>query len=434
MSVCYNAAMKNYKPTPFFDTLEETVSLHTAVRHSNQPTQEIKPWLTTCLADSHVAAPAYACDDFAAVLFFLCAYSGSSDTFNAYRRELDRLIQWSWFVRKQSVFEHKREDIEAFIQFCLNPPSNWIGVKNVARFKRHGNEKKTNPEWMPFIAKVSKANHKKGELPNKCQYVFSQKALKVLFGILGSFYNYLSQEELISKNPVSLIRQKSKFIQRQAMGRVIRRLSDEQWQYVMNCAKQLAVGNARHERTVFILSCLYGMYLRISELVASNRWTPVMGDFFKDNEGNWWFKTVGKGNKARQIAVSQAMLAALKHYRSVYLKLPPSPAPDEQYPLIGSLANPARPITSDRPIRKLVQACFDLATDKLRASGKDEEADTLAQATVHWLRHTGISDDVKHRPREHVRDDAGHSSSAITDGYISVKLKERAASAKDKEI
>ena len=39
------------------------------------------------------------------------------------------------------------------------------------------------------------------------------------------------------------------------------------------------------------------------------------------------------------------------------------------------------------------------------------------EATVHWLRHTGIFEDVKSRPREHVRDDAGHSSGAITDRY-----------------
>jgi|GEM_PF-3743224 hypothetical protein len=44
------------------------------------------------------------------------------------------------------------------------------------------------------------------------------------------------------------------------------------------------------------------------------------------------------------------------------------------------------------------------------------------KATVHWLRHTGISDDVKHRPREHVHDDAGHGSGAITDRYIDVNL------------
>ena len=47
-----------------------------------------------------------------------------------------------------------------------------------------------------------------------------------------------------------------------------------------------------------------------------------------------------------------------------------------------------------------------------------DEAEQMMSATVHWLRHTGISDDVKTRPREHVRDDAGHSSDLITDKYI----------------
>jgi len=56
------------------------------------------------------------------------------------------------------------------------------------------------------------------------------------------------------------------------------------------------------------------------------------------------------------------------------------------------------------------------------------------EATVHWLRHTGISDDVKIRPREHVRDDAGHSSSAITDKYINIERKARHQSAKNKVI
>ncbi len=66
--------------------------------------------------------------------------------------------------------------------------------------------------------------------------------------------------------------------------------------------------------------------------------------------------------------------------------------------------------------------------------GWKEEAEQLVGATVHWLRHTGISDDVKHRPREHVRDDAGHSSSAITDRYIDVELRERHASGRKKQI
>ena len=63
-----------------------------------------------------------------------------------------------------------------------------------------------------------------------------------------------------------------------------------------------------------------------------------------------------------------------------------------------------------------------------------DEVHELKAATVHWLRHTGISDDVKQRPREHVRDDAGHGSSAITDRYIDIELRERHASGKKKNI
>jgi len=58
----------------------------------------------------------------------------------------------------------------------------------------------------------------------------------------------------------------------------------------------------------------------------------------------------------------------------------------------------------------------------------------LCLVSLHWLRHTGISDDVKIRPKEHVRDDAGHSSSAITDKYVDIELRERHRSAKAKSL
>lgn len=231
-----------------------------------------------------------------------------------------------------------------------------------------------------------------------------------------------------------LIRQKSKFIRKVATAPAIRRLSNKQWQAVINTAKDKAKKDTKYERTVFILSCLYGMYLRISELVSSSRWSPTMGDFFKDNNGNWWFKTVGKGNKARQIAVSASMLKALKHYRTSYLNLSPYPAPNEKTPLIPNVKDMNKSITSTRPISMLVQECFDSAADELESKGEQHEADLLRTATVHWLRHTGISEDVKVRPREHVRDDAGHSSGAITDRYIDVELQARAKSARKKLI
>ena len=151
-----------------------------------------------------------------------------------------------------------------------------------------------------------------------------------------------------------------------------------------------------------------------------------------DQEGNWWFLTVGKGNKEREISVSDAMLEALKRYR-LSRGLPALPAPGESSPLIHKTRGKGG-ISSTRQIRSIVKHCFDSAGAKMRADGFVEDAERLGDATVHWLRHTGISEDVKHRPREHVRDDAGHGSSAITDRYIDVEQAERHASARNKLI
>ena len=126
------------------------------------------------------------------------------------------------------------------------------------------------------------------------------------------------------------------------------------------------------------------------------------------------------------------MLETLKRWRKS-LKLAILPSPADNTPLIPK-TNGRGPITCTSHIRKIVQDCFDQAILELNKDGFTEEAESLVRATVHWLRHTGISDDVKFRPKEHVRDDAGHSSSAITDKYIDIELRERHKSAKGKTI
>jgi integrase len=263
-------------------------------------------------------------------------------------------------------------------------------------------------------------------------YFLSQSAIQSIFAVLSSFCNFLIQEEYLAFNPVAQIRQKGKFLRKRQASRPIRRLSQLQWSYVLETAEKMAQQDSLHERTLFIMNALFGMYLRISELVETERWSPKMGDFERDLEGNWWFRTVGKGNKERQISVSNAMLDALKRYRRAR-GLPDLPSPGEFTPLVHKARGRGN-ITSTRQIRSIVQACFDEAEQAMRRDGFNEDADALTAATVHWLRHTGISEDVKHRPREHVRDDAGHGSSAITDRYIDVELTERHASARKKRI
>ena len=372
-------------------------------------------------------------EDYASILKFLFAYNGSSATFNAYRRELERFVQWAWRVEQRSIIPMNRDDIESFVRFTLEPPIAWIGLKNVARFKKQNGALQPNPQWRPYVISVSKVQARNGVVADKKQYQPSQAAVRSTFAVLSSFYDYLTEEKLIEFNPVSLIRQKSKFIRKDHNQAVVRRITNLQWDYVIETAQMLAdEDGAAHERTLFIMNCLFAMYLRISELVADERSTPVMGDFRKDHDQNWWFHVTGKGNKDRTIVVSHEMLEALKRYRRS-MGMGALPSINDQHPLIQK-SKGFGPIESTRHIRRIVQDCFDRAYERMKKDGLGEDAEDLRAATVHWLRHTGISEDVKIRPREHVRDDAGHATMATTDRYIESDRRERHSSGRKKPI
>lgn len=355
---------------------------------------------------------------------FLLSYDGSSATFNSYRREIERLMQWCYRVRGCTLPELTRQDLENFIHFCQQPPASWISLKQVPRFLNRNGLRVANPQWRPFTGEMS-AHGPIAEL--------SQKSLQSLFSVLSSYFNYLLQEDFLRINPIALIRQKSKFLQKHAYQAPIRRISNLQWDYVLETVEQLAADNpADHERSLFIMNCLLGMYLRISELVADERSTPSMGDFQADQDGHWWLKVTGKGNKVRMVTVSDDMLNALVRYRS-WLGLSRLPYPGEPTPLVPKVRGRG-PVTSTRQIRYLVQECFDRTFERMRNQGLEDEATELQVATVHWLRHTGISEDVKYRPKEHVKEDAGHASMATTDRYVDTEMRERHASARNKKL
>lgn len=399
-------------PTPLFDTLE----------HLKKP-----PACFPKLQDGSAEL------DYQHATNFLYHYRGSQASFNAYRREIERLLQWCWLIQKKSLNKIDRMDFEKFIEFCQAPPKDWIGLQHVDRFIEKDGLRIPHLAWRPFVASVTKKAFRDGKTPQAKNYALSNSSLQAIFSILSSFYNYLEQEEYSSGNPVARIRQKSKFIRKRQQKTPVRRLSEIQWAYIIETAEAMAKENpALHERTLFIMNALFAMYLRISELTVNQHWEPQMGHFYKDMDNNWWFKTVGKGNKERDISVSNAMLEALKRYR-ISLGLSALPAPGDTSPLIPKMVGKGA-IADTRQIRNIVQHCFDQAIERLKRDHFADEADMLLSATVHWLRHTGISEDVKTRPREHVRDDAGHSSSAITDRYIDIELRARHASAKKKLI
>lgn len=367
---------------------------------------------------------AYAQDvEYFLTIEFLLSYKGSKDTFATYRSELEKLFLWTRTVAKKTIKTLGRCEIEEFIDFCKKPPLSWIGPQKAFRFIKKGGKLTPNPNWRPFACKSGSI------------YKLSDSGIKVLFGVLNSYFGFLIQQEYITVNPVMLIRQKKRFLRTTQELPRIRRISNTAKNYLIAEAEMMAREDPQtHERTLFIIKALLSMYLRVSELTENDRWIPKMKDFYRDSEDRWWFYTIGKGNKEGEISVSDEMLSALKRYR-IHLGLSPLPSIDDESPLIYKYKHINTGIKSTRQIRGIVQKCYDRTISSLLKDGKTEDANELKHATVHWLRHTGISEDIKSgRPREHVRDDARHSSSVITDRYVDISKAERHKSAKDKRI
>ena len=358
-------------------------------------------------------------DDLKYIRIFLSAYSGSKDTFTAYRRDIERLLLWLWHVEKSTLRDLTRDQLTRFLHFIDKPPKHWIMEQVVPRVGQSINE--PNPNWRPFSSR-GKSIH---------TYQLSSSSMKAMMASISTCLTYLVQEQYLQQNVMLMLRQKNRYIQREQQTIITRKLTSMQWRSVIACALDKANGDFEQERTLFILSAFYLLGLRISELSVSDRHTPSMGNFYCDENHCYWYTVVGKGNKYREIAVCDDMLSALVRYRKA-LHLSAYPHKMEQGYLLPKVKG--RGGLGSRQIRKIVMNAFKDAVNRMRVEGDMQNAQDLDVATVHWLRHTAISHDVTLRPTEHVRDDAGHENITITDRYINVSRKNRHASAKQKPL
>lgn len=106
-----------------------------------------------------IVVPTFAKHDLSFIFDFLNQYKGNKATFVSYRREIERLLQWSWLIAKKSVLKLDRHQIKAYIQFCLKPPISWIGTNRVSRFIKNNGARIANPRWRPFLA-TTNTRHK----------------------------------------------------------------------------------------------------------------------------------------------------------------------------------------------------------------------------------------------------------------------------------
>ena len=356
----------------------------------------------------------------------------SVHTYDRFRNETERFLLWAFLVKERPIDQLRKSDVLEYADFCWRPPITWICLANYEKFIFENGEFIQNTNWAPFRLNISKANSSDVK-PDKKKYKPSQETLKAMFTGIVSFYKHLMNEEYLYGNPAQVARTDCRYLIKDAQIKKIRRLTDDQWQYVFNVAFEMAEQDHVYERNLFIISAMKTLFLRISELSEREDWSPVMSNFWRDSDENWWLKIYGKGRKVRDISVPDSFIPYLKRYR-VHRALSPLPSPNEQHPIVEKIRGQGG--MTSRQLTRIVQKVFDKAYEQMCIAEGDDKASALKEASTHWLRHTGASMEVERgRALKDLSEDLGHSSMATTDTvYVQTESRLRARSGKDREV
>lgn len=355
----------------------------------------------------------------------------SEHTYIRFRNDIEKFLLWVFIVDLKPIDDLRKADILRYIDFCVAPPVNWISSHLHDRFSLANGYFASNPKWTPFRQTAPKYDKQRTLDPKK--YRPSLQTLESTFVALSSFYRHLIDEEICFGNPVPLAKRDCKHLIKDSQVKSISRLTEQQWQYLLDTAVEMADHDPLLERNLFVISTMKTLFLRLSELSERQDWTPLMSHFWTDEDNNWWFKAYGKGKKIRDITVPKGYLTFLARYRE-WRGLSALPSKGEQTILVEKIRG--RGGLTSRQISRLVQHVFDAAHEKMMSEQGLEAAQKLQEATTHYLRHTGASMEIERdRPLKDLSEDLGHSSSATTDTvYVQVERKRRAKSGKDRKV
>ena len=356
----------------------------------------------------------------------------SEHTYVRFRSEVERFLLWLFLFKNKPMGSLRKQDILEYADFCWKPPTNWVALSSADRFIFTNGFFKINPSWRPFRLKGLK-NRNKNTQTEKRLYKPSQETLKANFTAIISFYKFLNNEELCYGNPAQVAKSDCRYFIADSQIKEVRRLTQAQWEHVLETAENLANQNPTYERSLFVIASLKVLFLRISELSERKAWSPCMNHFWQDEDGNWWLKVFGKGRKLRDISVPTQFLVYLTRYRQ-YCGLTNLPSNSDTAPLVAKTRGVGG--MSSRHLTRIVQEIFDAAYESMSSVKGKKASDKLLDASSHWLRHTGASMEIERgRALKDLSEDLGHASMATTDTvYVQSEHKKRAESGKDRDV
>lgn len=232
------------------------------------------------------------------------ARNKADGTFDRFRNELERFVLWCWQTQDLGFSQLKKIHILEYADFLWSPPSHWIGLNSaVKKFELRQGHYQTNEHWRPFVVRASKTQTKEQKSKASTQdYKISQASLTASFVALSTFFKYMIDMDYLGNNPVNSAKKDCRYLIKQAQVQTVHRLSDIQWQMVLDAAQQMADQDSEFERHLFLVASLKTLYLRISELSERDKWQPVMSHFWQQ-DGYWWLKVYGVSDKIHRFVV-----------------------------------------------------------------------------------------------------------------------------------
>ena len=391
---------------PLFDTAE---LIH------DQADLELYPDLRAALTALPIAQES-ALDDFHIAHRFLVKYSDVSGTYNRFRSEIQRFLNYTWLVARRSLSQTDTDLVSSYFAFLKTPPVAWVAPGIYSAFENRDDLRRSNPKWRPLVHRANE------EAP----YSVSQASLNASRTALQTFFKYLVSRDYLQRNPLLDVRKRdrnAKPILNHDRDAEVRRLTDWQWSYLLETLTELASGDAKYERHLFVIVTMKSLFLRVSELAPrpvdrGQIRTPTFGDFRRtvvDGEPYWIYSVFGKGDKTRQVTLPDAYLDYLKRWRTHLGLTAPLPVPGESTPILPSQKGDA---LGKRQVQRIYEQAMVATADRMEREGfRDEARQILAiRSETHYLRHTGASQAIEAGGDiRHISEELGHANATFTE-------------------
>ncbi|CAG9185989.1 phage integrase family protein [Cupriavidus pampae] len=338
-----------------------------------------------------------------------------SHTQRAYRKEAERFLLWAVLERRKPLSSMNTDDCIAYRDFLGGPPAHWCAPRSRERW---------SPLWRPF----------EGPLDPRAQgYAIT---------VLANLYRYLNDKGYLAGNPWGGIRAPRSAQPSLDAGRSF---TAAQWAFICARLAELPTSSI-NQRLQVALPLLYATGLRLSEVVAAQtddlEWLSLAGEDIGTTEDGWWLTVVGKGDKLRRVPVPDDVISRVVSYlqarghsdglaaRGVALLGHATDQAERALWAKRDLADGGAPVAASTLYRQVKRFFTSCAADLRETNSRD--ADRLALASTHWMRHTHISHALAAGvPLQVAQQNAGHNSLDTTTVYVTTEDGRRIAAMRD---